>query len=263
MKKLIIICILLVLVGSAFAERKALVIANSRYDGMVLTNAIADADSMQAVLQKLEFSVERYNNMKLGIMTAAIDSFAVRITANDEVVFYFSGHGTNANNVNYIVPYGANLSSKQEFSKTAYSVSSLAQRLKKAKSSIIVLEASKAWGVSGTKAVPKPFVEMAAAASNQVIVTSAQPEKIVQNSSLSYSKFTQCLTEQIGTSEEGFNTLFPLIVSAVQSQTAKLQKPWISGALKRDFHFVTHEMYIRWHRTFNKEDIDGGGSLSW
>lgn len=263
MKKFTLICVLLVLIGSVFAERKALVIANSIYDGVVLSSSIANADSMQAVLTKLEFDVQRFKNLKLAALSAAIDSFAVNITATDEIVFYYSGHGTNADNVNYLVPAGVNLSSSKEFSKTAYSVTQLSQKLKKAKSSIIILEASKTWGVSGSKAVPKPFIAMAAASPNQVIVTSTQPGKTVQNSGLSYDIFTQCLIGQIGSSEEGFNSLFPVVVGAVQAQTGKLQKPWISGSLKTDFHFVTHEMYIRWNRTFLKENIDGGGSLSW
>jgi hypothetical protein len=254
---------LLAVIGSVFAERKALVIANSVYGNVSINNALADADSIEAALTTLEFTITRRNNLRLSRITAVVDSFAQRINSADEVVVYYSGHGTNANGVNYIVPSGVDLGLSQVFSKTAYSVSTLAQKLKTAQCSIIILEASRSWGSTGSKAVPKPFVAMASANPRQTIVTSAQPNMAVQLSLGSQSTFTKALIERISVTEEGFNTVFPLVVSDVQTRTGNLQKPWMSRTLDGDFYFITHEMKVRWGRTYFKEEIDGGGSLSW
>ncbi|PKN73994.1 MAG: hypothetical protein CVU50_00015 [Candidatus Cloacimonetes bacterium HGW-Cloacimonetes-3] len=263
MKRLIIICMLVAAIGSVFAERKALVIANSMYGKVLVNSAIADADSMEAALRTLEFSVLRHNNLRLSSITAAVDSFAQGISSSDEVVVYYSGHGTNASGVNYIVPSGVDLGNTQVYSKTAYSLSTLAQKLKLAKRSLIILEASRSWGLSGSKAVSKPFVAMIPVSAKQVIVSAAQPSSVVQLSLGTHSTFTQSLIERISTSEEGFNSIFPLVVSDVMARTGKLQQPWATGAFDGDFYFITTEMKLRWRNNYFEQGVDGGGSLSW
>ncbi len=263
MKRLIIICMMLAVIGGVFAERKALVIANSAYGSVNINSAIADADSMEAALTALEFTVLRRNNLRLTAITAAVDSFAQRISSTDEVVVYYSGHGTNAGGVNYIVPSGVNLGISQVFAKTAYSLNTLTQKLKLAKRSLIILEASRSWGLTGSKAVPKPFVGMIPVSAKQVIISAAQPSKVVSLNQGTQSTFTKSLIERITTSEEGFNSVFPLVASDVMARTGKLQQPWASGTFDGDFYFFTSEMKVRWKGNYFEEGVDGGGSLSW
>ena len=262
MKKLVILVILLSLVAAVFAERKALVIANAAYDKVTLQSPIADADSMEAALHKLHFVVQRFNNLKLSGMQAAVDTFAVKIKSTDEVIFYYSGQGISAEQVNYLVPSGCNLSTTQVFSQTAYSLNTLAQKLRTAKTSIIILEASRTWANVGEKAAAKPFTSINSASPKQVIITSAQPASVIQNSNLARSVFTDAFIRLSSKSEENFNLLFPKIVAEVKAKTNNAQITWISGTLASEFKCVNEEVKLYWHR-MQMRGIEGGGSISW
>jgi uncharacterized caspase-like protein len=250
------------MMGSLNAERKALIIANSIYDKVTLNNAIADADSVQAVLQRMDYRVNRHNNLSISGFIAAVDSFATKLSANDEAVVYYSGHGTNFGGVNYLVPTRTNLGLTQIFSKTSYSLNTLANKIKHARSSIIILEASKTWGTSTAKAVSKPFVSMSAASPKQVIFSAASPNKSVQNTQLPYSAFTKALLDRITSSGEGINTIFPQVVTDIRTLSGGTQVPWLSGTIEGDYYFMNEAMLIQWRKQPHKI-LQGGGSMSW
>ena len=59
MKKYLITGLLLLVIVFAFAERKALVIANWNYPNAVLKSPKADADSITAALEGVNFNITR------------------------------------------------------------------------------------------------------------------------------------------------------------------------------------------------------------
>ncbi|MDD4310326.1 MAG: caspase family protein [Candidatus Cloacimonetes bacterium] len=262
MKKLLIISIMIGLCIAAFADRKALVIANYSYDKVTLSSPKADADSMALALKKLNFKVKRLDNCKLAVINAYVDSLAQKILPEDEIIFYYSGHGVSTPTTNYLVPAFTNLGAEQDLSKTAYSVSTLAQKLRTAKTSIIILEASRNWQPTGAKAIAKPFISQSSVSGKQVIISSASPNAVVQNSALSRSVFTDAFIRLSRNSEDNFNVLFPKVVAEVKSKTANNQVPWISGTLSSEFKFVTGEVKLYW-RNMRLRGIEGGGSISW
>lgn len=261
MRKLLVICVLLLALTSAFAERKALVIANFNYAKVSLNSPQADADSMQTALQLMGFSVSRFNNLTLPKMMAAIDTFSVHLKATDNVVVYYSGFGTNSKELNYLIPAGGNPSIIGE-KNVFYNVSTLAAKTKMAKTSILILEASRPWPLDSGKSTSHPFVSMVSASPNQVILFAAQPGKVIQNSKLERSLFTQTLLKQITSSDKGFNELFAKTATAVNQSTKTVQKPWMSNNLAPDFFFIDNQIKGMW-KGINPMHIEGGGSISW
>ncbi len=262
MKKLIVISLLLIMLGSLFADRKALVIGISQYEGTTLSTSLSDADSMAAALSDLGFSIWKHKNLNLQAFKTAVDSFTVKIDPLDEVVVYFSGHGTNQNGINYLAPAGLNLSTAQTYAKTAYSLNTLAQKVKGAISSLIILEASRPWSSSGGKASTKSFVTVSPAVGNQAILSAAQPGKGVTNSTGKVSLFTRELIRQISTSEEGINALFPQIAAEVKRTTITAQQPWMSNLINTNFYFIKNQEKGIW-KEMSPMEIEGGGSLNW
>lgn len=262
MKKLIIVCMLLTLLGSAFGLRRALVMGNSSYDKVTLESPSTDVDSVAAYLNQMGFMVWKFKDLSLADFRAVVDSFSVRIGSGDEAVVYYSGHGTNQNGVNYLVPAGANLSTPQSYAKTAYSLSTLANKIKQAKSSVIILEACRNWGDPGSKTSSKSFVLMNAAAPSQVIITSAAPGFTVRNPNAVPSQFTQTFLRHISSSEEGLNAILPRIRTEVSNLTGSLQQPWASNALNPDFFFISKEQKRIWQNLLPSAP-EGGGSLNW
>ncbi|HNX36771.1 MAG TPA: caspase family protein [Candidatus Cloacimonadota bacterium] len=263
MKRWFTLGLIMIMALSLFAERKALVIANSNYDRVTLNSPINDATNMESALTGLGFSVSRYNNLRLAAMVSAVDSFATTITANDDVVVYFAGHGTAYDGVNYLCPAGMNLSTSQSYKKTAYNLNTLAAKTKIARTSMLVIEASKQWTPDGTKAIAKPFAKMLATApTKQVIVFSARPDKIVLNSYEEKSIFTTTFIKNITESDLNFNLMMQGVITEVATQTKGLQVPWVSGVMTTEFIF--NPLDSKWRfKSFDLWDTEGGGSISW
>lgn len=262
MKKFMILSLMLVMICSVFAERKALVIANANYSIVSLKSPVADASDMDAALRSVGFNVSRYNNVKKAEMNNAIWAFVASLSPEDEVVFYFSGHGLNYDHANYIVPAGTNLSSKLKYNKISYNLNTLSQQLSKAKTSIMILEASRVWAPDGKRAIAKSFDAMTAVDSTQTIVMSQQPGHQIYNSNMSKSLFTQAFIKTLSENEDGFNLLMPKVIEEVRTHSNALQTPWLSNNLKEDFFFKISGSKWRF-KAWDIQDIEGGGSISW
>lgn len=263
MKKILILGLLLLVICAAFAERKALVMANWTYPNANLSSPKADADTLSAILTSLGFRVTRFNNLSISDFKTAIDTFAVQTKATDEVVVYYSGHGIKFNNNNYMVPSGTDLGKTQLFNKTSYNIGSMAAKLKHAKTSILIVEASRTWAPSGIKTpVPLSFAPISNSNPNQLIILSAEPGQTVQNSNLPLSLFSSALVRYLATSETGINAFFPQLSSEVLKKSNNLQKPFKTGSLQIDFKFNTNTQKGSW-KGLNPMEIEGGGSISW
>ncbi len=112
MKPLLTLLVLgLCAVACGAAERVALVIGNGAYtnltQGMQLTSPAADANDVAGALQKLGYRIIGGNaliNARREAMTTAAEQFAAAAKSAEAAVFYFSGHGIQVGEDNYLLP---------------------------------------------------------------------------------------------------------------------------------------------------------------
>ena len=79
----------------AQAARLALVVGNDKYSNVTqLRNARNDAQSLARELEAAGFNVTRVLDATRDALNDQLDSFLRRIDKGDEVVFFFSGHGS-------------------------------------------------------------------------------------------------------------------------------------------------------------------------
>jgi hypothetical protein len=98
-------------------ERIALVIGNGDYDEKFnklqlgkLSNPVYDAKDMAKVLNSLGFEVILKTNLrKKRAMKQAVREFIRRLGQGDVGIFYFSGHGFQQDNINYLLPLRADI----------------------------------------------------------------------------------------------------------------------------------------------------------
>lgn len=260
MKRLIAISLILLVSMGLFAERKALVIGNSIYNGMTLASPVNDSNAMANALGNWGFTVWQRQNLDLRRMTAVVDSFAAGLTANDEVFFYYSGHGSKENTDNYLIPSSVSMLNRQSYAQTAYSWRTLVNKLAISKSAIILLEASRYW-LPYTASSPKPFTHFATQDSTVTVITSAIPGFTVTDQNPAQSVFTQTFIQKFSQSTEPFNVTF----AALQQELAAVPKrpvyPWISNPLKLDL--ILNQVTQKYYMKGMPEDLEGGGSLSW
>ncbi len=88
--------------------RLALVIGNDHYDDKVHFPALKvcrnDADSMTSVLKRCGFTVITCKDAGKKMIMEYIGKFVSMLPENDVALVYYSGHGTEVDNKNYILP---------------------------------------------------------------------------------------------------------------------------------------------------------------
>jgi uncharacterized caspase-like protein len=102
------------------SERLALVIGNKDYPHKPLVNPVNDARDIKTTLEQIGFRVIYRENANLAEMDSAVRSFVSSLNKNSVAVVYYSGHGAQADGVNYLIPVAANIGSKAELKSRAY-----------------------------------------------------------------------------------------------------------------------------------------------
>jgi uncharacterized caspase-like protein len=85
-------------------RRMALVIGNANYSVGKLKNPLNDALAMERTLRTLGFEVTTIRDANFKQMRTALNSFAAGLRKGDLAFFYFSGHGLQIKERNYLVP---------------------------------------------------------------------------------------------------------------------------------------------------------------
>lgn len=121
-------------------RRLALVIGNNAYPATPLRNAVADADAIALALTNVGFSVTRLADVTFPRFERAVLDFASELQPNDIALFYFSGHGVQVDNENYLIPVDfAGVEADVKYK--AYPASRIHDNLAKARVRLIILDA--------------------------------------------------------------------------------------------------------------------------
>ncbi|HEC85044.1 MAG: hypothetical protein DRR08_26650 [Candidatus Parabeggiatoa sp. nov. 2] len=127
------------------SKRLALVIGNSDYQSMPsLDNPVFDAQDMTAVLSQLGFEVMLGRNVDKKTMVTAVKDFGEQLQRRGgEGLFYFSGHGLQSRNRNYLVPVDAKINSEAEIEFEAFDVGRVLAQMGQANNNVnlVILDA--------------------------------------------------------------------------------------------------------------------------
>ncbi len=89
----------------ASAKRLALIIGNDKYDAIEnLGKAVNDSIAVAETLRDIGFNVTQLRNLQRRQISLALYKFTSKIKKDDEVLFYYAGHGIAVHNNNYILP---------------------------------------------------------------------------------------------------------------------------------------------------------------
>jgi uncharacterized caspase-like protein len=126
--------------------RLALVIGNAAYENVVpLRNPSNDAADMCAALGRLGFKTLCHTNVRhRAEFDARVTEYVAQLGENSVGVFYYSGHGVQAGNGNYLIPTQVQFRSATENpTRVLYNVDDLFDRLgkKRTKFQLVILDA--------------------------------------------------------------------------------------------------------------------------
>lgn len=132
--------------GHAAENRVALIIGNNNYNSArfgELKNAIADAKAAEVLLSRSGFTVFLEENVDFQRMDAAINRFCNAMERNGAAWFWYSGHGIQFDNKNFLIPIDVKDDTAFNIAQSSYCMDELLNKVtsKGAKTVILVLDA--------------------------------------------------------------------------------------------------------------------------
>ncbi len=230
--------------GVADADpRIALVIGNGAYPESPLSNALNDSKGMKTALVKLGFQVIYLENADLLQMNRATDEFIGRLETDSEGLFYFSGHGSQAEGSNYLVPLQAEIRDEVELQHRAFDVGLVLDKMRKRgnRLNLVILDACRDNPFKGFKAVIGGLAGMSGPEGTLIAFASAPNTPALNNRSGNNSLFTKHLLLHIAEPGLKIEDLLKKVRLGVKSDSPnpnRPQTPWENGSLLGDFCFA-------------------------
>lgn len=174
------------LMGNAHAQRVALLVGNSGYNSAPLTNPANDVKAMEAALKAVGFEVTKVLNANQSQLKRAVRDFGNRAKGAEMAMLYYSGHGTQVNGENYLIPVGANIEKAADYDIEAVSANSVLAQLREAqpRAAVVVLDACRDNPhVASTKSLTKGLARMDAPTGTMIAFATA-PNDVAQDNGL-------------------------------------------------------------------------------
>lgn len=233
----VVISYVLLSLQAAQAARKALLIGNASYDQRPLRNPTNDVQDLKEKLTALGFHVTSLTNKNRKVMRDSIRSFADQVKAGDEVLFYYSGHGAQFENINYLIPIKHNIQHDFEIEDEAVSLNYVLQHLRRTQSlyNLVILDACRDNPFQGqAKSLSRGLAPLKRKPQGTLVAFSASPGQISNDGHGRNGTYTQYLLKHIATPNKTINQVLALVSADVVDVTNKKQYPIEENGLLTD-----------------------------
>lgn len=227
-------------------NRYALVIGNANYSRVpALSNPVNDSKDICVALKKLRFNTTCMENLSTRrAMRDAVTAFTTKIKPEDVALFYFAGHGIEADGENYLIPIDAEIQSKNYLEDEALRVNFIFDELAAANArlSVILLDAcrnnpfKKVRGVAG-----KGLAIPTAMPAGSIIIFPTSPGSTAMDGEGRNGLFTTHLLKHIDAPGIPIEEMFKRVISGVVDDAKKMrgeQIPWMNLSFTGEFCFV-------------------------
>jgi len=221
--------------------RLALVIGNGHYPdaGDPLTQPINDARALSGALRHDGFDVDVIEDASRDDMTRAVERLKGKITPDSVVMLFFGGYGVQAGRESYMIPVDATIWKEADVRRTGVSVEDVLEVMKEkgAKAKLVVLDASRRNPYERRFRAYSHGLAPITAPDNALILTSATPGKVVDDSSGKHSVLVGELLSQINAKMVGAEAAFNKTRVAISKASDGEQVPAVSSSLLEDVRF--------------------------
>ncbi len=244
------------------APRVALVIGNSAYENApALVNPANDAADMCAALARLGFrTLCRTDLRDRAAFEASVAEYVAALEGAGAGVVYYSGHGVQAGNANYLIPTQVQLKSLAEnATRVLYPVDELFDRLRAAtpRFQLVVLDACRTdlFGTApaaGRSVLLRALKTQAQAANGLQPIKDAPPSTLVLYATASKDiafdgegrngPLTKHVLQHIGTRGQTVEDFIKRVTAGVEQETQRIygkrQTPYVYGSFAGTFCFA-------------------------
>ncbi|MGE0255225.1 MAG: SUMF1/EgtB/PvdO family nonheme iron enzyme [Alphaproteobacteria bacterium] len=226
--------LMLVAAAPADAARKALVIGNAAYRTLPLANPVNDATDMAAALGKLGFAVTLATDATQRQMVGAVSGFRRGLSAGDEVVVFYAGHGMQVRGQNWLIPVDADPRDESEVEAFAVGLDWLLRNVGEAgaRATLMLLDACRDNPFarsfrSGTRGLAR----VEAAAAGTLVSYAARPGTVAADGKGRNSPFTAAWLAALAEPGLTHHRILDRVYLAVDRATAGAQQTYMEGQL--------------------------------
>lgn len=231
-KKLILIIstIFLFLTETFAASKVALVVGNNKYNSSPLENPVKDAKEIASKLKGIDFDVTDKYNLSTKDFDEALKDFYKNISGCDLALIYFSGHGIQANNKNYLIPISSEIKDESDLERHAISLQSIIDECSfngDCKNLVIILDACRDNPLGKSRGGSNRGMKNQKL-NNQLgtmIFYSTGGGQTASDGDKDHSPFTQALLNHIDEAGKSFEEIANIVIDEVLEKTNNLQRP--------------------------------------
>ena len=232
--------------GAANGTSKlALVIGNGRYPdaSAPLAQPINDARALTASLRHDGFDVDVVEDASKDDMVRAIGRLKAKIRPDSVVMLFFGGYGIQVGRESYMIPVDAAIWKESDVRRNGISIEAVLEVMKAqgARARLVVIDASRRNPYERRFRAYSHGLAPINAPDNALILTSATPGKVADDSSGQYSVLMAELLNNLNAQAAGVETVFNKTRVAVSRASDGEQVPSVSSSLQEDVRFGANE----------------------
>ena len=227
-------------------SRVALVIGNSDYGVGSLRNPVNDATDMAKTLEACGFDVTAKTNVDQAAMETAVEDFGQRIRGAGVALFYYAGHGIQAQGENYLIPLGVNPKAENELRFRCINAGLVLAKMENAgtRVNIVILDACRDNPFARSFRSQAKGLAVMDAAKGTIVAYATAPGQVASDGSGRNGAYTGALLEHMQTPGLPVERLFKQVRNRVLSVTSNEQTPWENTSLTGDFYFMAKPYVI-------------------
>lgn len=238
-----LLAIILACSPASAASRVALVIGNSAYHHAPgLPNPRNDAEDMAKKLEGLGFAVTTGLDLDLDGVKAKLREFRAGARDAELALFFYAGHGIQADGVNYMLPVDADIADETALDLEAVAMDTVLNAMADVPTLVVLLDACRnnpfeeklARSLRGGRArdikLGKGLAQIDAG-TGTLIAFSTQPGNVALDGDGRNSPFTAGLLKHLGQPGVSLTDELILVRNEVLSATRREQQPWDSSSL--------------------------------
>jgi uncharacterized caspase-like protein len=225
-------------------SRIALVIGNGHYPdaNAPLEQPINDARALTGALRHDGFDVDVVEDASKDDMVRAVARLKAKIRPDSVVMLFFGGYGIQAGRESYMVPVDAAIWKESDVRREGVSIESVLDMMKEqgACAKLVVIDASRRNPYERRFRSFSHGLAPINAPDNALILTSATPGKVADDSRGQYSVLMAELLNNINAQAAGVETVFNKTRVAISRASDGAQVPSVSSSLMEDVRFGGH-----------------------
>jgi uncharacterized caspase-like protein len=219
-------------------SRVALVIGNGNYPdaSAPLTQPINDARALTAALRRDGFDVDVVEDASKDDMERAVDRLKSKIKPDSVVLLFFGGYGVQVGRESYMIPVDATIWKEADIRREGFSIESVLEAMKEqgVRARLAVIDASRRNPYERRFRSFSHGLAPLNAPDNALILSSATPGKVVDDSDGEHSVLMTELLANLDQPEAGAEAVFNKTRAAISRASDGEQVPSVSSSLSED-----------------------------